>query len=103
VEDRELGHIVYLLSEWDYYGRVGTLKHFLWVIWGEWPWGLIGIIVGSVLGGLALLYAIYRFAVLVYNSSPSNGVQGTSKMDNEENKWDERERLLDEEEDETAV
>lgn len=103
VEDREPGHIVYLLPEWDYYGRVGTLKHSLWVIWGEWPWGLIAIIVGSVLGGLALLYAIYRFAVLVYNSSPSNGVQGTSKMDNEENKWDERERLLDEEEDETAV
>jgi hypothetical protein len=77
---REPGHIVYLLPEWNYYGRVGTLKHFLWEVWGEWPWGLIGIFVGSVLGGLTLLYAIYRFAVLVYNSSPSNGVQGTNQM-----------------------
>jgi hypothetical protein len=40
--------------------------------------------------------------VLVYNSSPSNGVQGTNQMDDEEDKWDERGRLLDEEDETTA-
>jgi hypothetical protein len=100
---REPGHIVYLLPEWDHYGRVGTSKHFLWNIWGKYPWGLISIIVGSVLGGLILLYAIYRFAVLVYNSPPDSGVQSTMGVDDEDNKWEERERLLDEEEDETGV
>jgi hypothetical protein len=36
---REPGHIVYLLPEWNYYGRVGTLKHFLWESLGRMALG----------------------------------------------------------------
>jgi len=53
------------MPEWDYYGKLGTLKHLLGEVWGEWPWYLIAIIVGSVVGGLTLLYGIFRFVMLV--------------------------------------
>jgi hypothetical protein len=96
---REPDPVVYLLPEWDYYGRVGTLKPLLHKIWGEWPLGLIAIIVRSVFGGLALLYGMYKFTMLVYRSPPH-----TRNIDDEEGKWDERGRLLDVEgEEETAA
>jgi hypothetical protein len=100
---REPGHVTRLLPEWGPYGRVGTLEHFFRQIWGQWPWFLISIIVGSVIGGFIFLYAIYRFAVLVYKSPASNGVQDTRKGDDEEDKWSERKRLLNDEDEDEAI
>jgi hypothetical protein len=97
---REDGHIVFLIPEWDYYGRPGTLKHLLHEVWGNYPWGLVAIIVGSVLGGLTLLYGIFRFVTLVYRS-PTTG-QGAKNARDEEYKLEERGRLLDGEEENTS-
>jgi hypothetical protein len=98
---REDGHIVYLIPEWDYYGRPGTLKHLLREVWGNYPWGLVAIIVGSVLGGLTVLYGIFRFVTLVYRS-PTTG-QGAKNARDEEYKLEERGRLLDGEEEDTTT
>lgn len=96
---REDGHIVYLRPEWDSYGRTGTLKHFLHKVWVKYPWGLIAIIVFSTLGGLAFLYGIFKFVRLVYRSSP----KGQSARSDEEDKWDERGGLLDDDEEKLSI
>ncbi len=98
---REDGHIVYLIPEWDYYGRPGTLKHLLHEVWGNYPWGLVAIIVGSVLGGLTLLYTLFRFVTLVYRS-PTTGKRAKNARD-EEYKLEERGRLLHGEEEDTPT
>jgi hypothetical protein len=77
---REPDHVVYLLPEWDYYRRVRTLKHLLHKIWGEWPLGLIAIIVRGVFGGLALLYGMYKFTMLVYRSPPQRETLTTKRV-----------------------
>ncbi|KAF1995082.1 hypothetical protein P154DRAFT_624266 [Amniculicola lignicola CBS 123094] len=54
------GHIIYLHKDWDDYGKKGSLKNTLGKIWNDWPWDLIFIIVGSVVGGLVVLYLLWR-------------------------------------------
>lgn len=61
----EPGHVVYRYLEWDDYGKIGTLKHFLLELKGEWPWNLIAIIVGSTIIGLAIIFRIYKFSMEV--------------------------------------
>lgn len=61
----EDGHIVYRDAEWDAYGQYGTLKNEFGKIVHDWPWDIVFIVIGSVLGGALVLYAIYRLALLV--------------------------------------
>jgi hypothetical protein len=93
---KELGHIVYRVPDWDSHGRVGTLKHFLLELWGEWPWYLIFIIAGSVVGGLAIIYQIYKFAMEVRRIMIRNNRLARGGVPDDEDKEDEREGLLDE-------
>lgn len=106
-EGREPGHVIYLVPEWDGYGRVGTLTHFLNRIRGDWPfpWGLITITVMCIFGAfLALLYCvallsgIYRLGK--WAQTLLRGEQASKMMDEETDKGDERVKLLEEAEDE---
>jgi hypothetical protein len=72
-EEMEEGYIIYRQDEWDMYGRTGTLNNLLKEIWYGWPWSLILIIVGSVIGGLTVLYAIYRSIIFVIAAEGENG------------------------------
>ncbi len=98
---REDGHIVYLIPQWDYYGRPGTLKYLLHEVWSNYPWGLVAIIIGSVLGGLTLLYGIFKFVMLVCRSATTG--HGAKDARDEEYKLEEGGRLLDGEEDNTPT
>jgi hypothetical protein len=82
-EEVEEGHVIFRQTEWDMYGRTGTLKNCLKEIWYGWPWGLIFIIVGSVVGGLALLYAIYRFYTFVDGEARSGHSKWAAEGRNE--------------------
>lgn len=59
-----LNHFVYIRDEWGFYGKEGTLKEMIGIFLFDWPWDLIGIIVGSVVGGLVALYGLYRLFLL---------------------------------------
>jgi hypothetical protein len=59
------GHIVYLQEEWGGWGRKGSLKNELGKIIYGWWWDLVFIIVGSVVGGLVVLYGIYRLFLVI--------------------------------------
>jgi len=96
---KEPGHVVYRIPEWDFYDRVGTLKHFLLELWGEWRWYLIAINVGSVVGGLAILYQLYKFAMEVRRIMIRNDRLARGGLPDGEDKEDERELLLNEGED----
>jgi hypothetical protein len=97
-QPREDGHVVYFMPERDIYGRVGTLMHLLHEIWAKW--GLIVVIVVSIFGGLILFYGIFKLVVLVYKSPRKE--QGAQSTDNED-KWDETGRLLDDDEEEPPI
>ncbi|PSN64198.1 hypothetical protein BS50DRAFT_576775 [Corynespora cassiicola Philippines] len=62
--DRINGHLIYLEREWDAYGKKGTLRNALGNIIYGWPWDLVGIIVGSAIGGTVALYGFYRLFLL---------------------------------------
>lgn len=72
-EELEEGYIVYRQDEWDMYGRTGTLQNLLREIWYGLRWILILPIVGGVIGGLIVLYAIYRFVIFIMNEEVGNG------------------------------
>jgi hypothetical protein len=97
-QPREDGHIVYFMPERDIYGKVGTLKHLLHEVWAKW--GLIAIIVVSIFGGLILFYGIFGLVVSVYRSPRKE--QGAQSTDDED-KWDETGRLLDDEEEQLPI
>ncbi|KAF2127387.1 hypothetical protein P153DRAFT_387930 [Dothidotthia symphoricarpi CBS 119687] len=59
------GQLVYLSREWGDWGKKGTLRdmfgHFV-----HWHlWSLVWIIVASTVGGLVVLYGLYRLVLLV--------------------------------------
>ncbi|KAF2709274.1 hypothetical protein K504DRAFT_270925 [Pleomassaria siparia CBS 279.74] len=58
------GHIVYHNKEWDAYGQYGTLRNEVGKIVHDWPWDIVWIVIGSVLGATLLLYGTYRLALL---------------------------------------
>ncbi|OAK95699.1 hypothetical protein IQ06DRAFT_351983 [Phaeosphaeriaceae sp. SRC1lsM3a] len=55
------GRLVYMSRDWDTDGKIGTLPHKFndFIHWHSWY--LVGIIFGSVLAGLVVLYGLYRF------------------------------------------
>ena len=93
---KEHGHVVYMLLEWDDYGKVGTLKHFLRALWGDWPWYLITIITVSVMGGLAIIYYVSKFAMEVRRIMIRNDRFCNGEILEDEDKEEERDGLLNE-------
>jgi len=56
------GHTIFLREKWDTDGKkIGTLAQYL----NEWPWMAIVIIIVSGIGGLAALYGLFRFIILI--------------------------------------
>jgi len=60
----ENGHIVIRLDEWEEYGQRGTLRNEVGKIIHDWPWELIGLVVGAVLGSALVLYGTYWLYLL---------------------------------------
>ncbi|KAF2642290.1 hypothetical protein P280DRAFT_396528 [Massarina eburnea CBS 473.64] len=52
---RSDGHIIYLQSEWDSYGKKGSLRNHIGTIVHDWPWTGIFVIFGSTIGGILVL------------------------------------------------
>jgi hypothetical protein len=86
------GRLVYLRYEWDMYGKQGTLRNMFgnFIHWELWE--LVGIIVGSVVGGLAILYGLYRFFFWIQEQ------RELMKWDGMDDVWDKLRREREEEE-----
>lgn len=72
-EEVQEGYIMYRQDDWDAYGRTGTFIDLLKEIWYGWEWGLILAISGGIIGGLTVLYGIYRFFKFIMNGEVQNG------------------------------
>ena len=100
-EAEDPGHIVFPQPELRSSDGEGGFRQQFRQVWGERPW-IMSVVIG--LGGLgcfAMLYALARFAVSIYRSS-SNQVH-VGVVNDEEDKYYETERLLDEENDGSDV
>ncbi|KAF2737265.1 hypothetical protein EJ04DRAFT_461364 [Polyplosphaeria fusca] len=91
------GHIVFLREQWGEYGKHGTLKNKIGHILYGWPWGLVGTILGSVLGGLLVLYGLYRLSFLLKEQSDLASWKGMDGV------WDQMRRDNDGEEEEEGL
>jgi hypothetical protein len=86
------GRLVYLRYEWGMYGKEGTLRSMFgyFIHWELWE--LVGLIVGSVVGGLAILYGMYRFFFWIQQQ------RELMKWDGMDDVWDKLRREREEEE-----
>lgn len=59
------GQLVYLYEEWGSWGKKGTLRNMLgdFIHWDFWY--LFWIILTSTIGGLVILYGLYRLVLLI--------------------------------------
>jgi hypothetical protein len=58
-------HIIYHFDNWDSHGRKGTLKNAIGIILYDWKWDFVLIVVAIVIGGLSVLYGIYRLILFI--------------------------------------
>jgi hypothetical protein len=86
------GRLVYMRNEWGLYGKEGTLRNIFgdFVHWHSWY--LVGIIVGSLLGGLLVFYGMYRFFLWIQEQ------RELMKWDGMDDVWDKLRREREEEE-----
>jgi hypothetical protein len=86
------GRLVYISDEWGLYGKEGTLRAMFgdFIHWHSWD--LVGIIVGSVLGGALGLYGLYRFFIWIQQQ------RELMKWDGMDDVWDKLRREREEEE-----
>ncbi|KAF2256514.1 hypothetical protein BU26DRAFT_499168 [Trematosphaeria pertusa] len=61
----EDGHVIFIHEEWGWYGKKGSLPNALGKIINDWPWALIFIIFGSIIGGILALIAAWKLFFLV--------------------------------------
>ncbi|KAF2690637.1 hypothetical protein K458DRAFT_382200 [Lentithecium fluviatile CBS 122367] len=59
------GHTIYQLSEWGQYGKKGSLRQHLGVFIHDWPWDIVGIILGGAVASmLGIWFACKLFWVV---------------------------------------
>jgi hypothetical protein len=86
------GRLVYMRDEWGRYGKIGTLRDVLdnFIHWNMWE--TVGIVVGSVVGGLLVIYGIYRLFIWIQEQ------RELMKWDGMDDVWDKLRREREEEE-----
>jgi hypothetical protein len=86
------GQLVYIRDEWGLYGKEGTLRNMFgnFIHWHSWY--LIGIILGSLLGGGLVIYGLYTFFVWIQQQ------RELMKWDGMDDVWDKLRREREEEE-----
>ncbi|KAF1833351.1 hypothetical protein BDW02DRAFT_500858 [Decorospora gaudefroyi] len=84
---------LFLSDEWGSYGKKATLRDMFGEFVHWYAWELVGIVFGSVVGGLLGLFCVYRFFWWVV------GQRELMKWDGMEDVWENlrRERLAEEE------
>jgi hypothetical protein len=86
------GRLVYISKEWGLYGKEGTL-HAMFGDFIHWhSWYLVGIIVGSVLGGALVIYGSFKFVIWIQQQ------RELMKWDGMDDVWDKLRREREEEE-----